>query len=163
LIELELGTYGTGGRVSNRGVTAMASMLPKNNSLEKLCMCCQQGLDDNGATAIAAALQGNNTLKHLLLEDSDDDVTHRGYEALVEMLQRNTVLETMYHENSGNLKLKIDYYLKLNQLGLRNLLLNVNATKKQFLDAAISNQDDLDCVYYLMLMNPSFVSESFII
>lgn len=159
LVELELGTYGGGGKVSNRGVTAMANMLPHNNALEKLCMCCQQGLDDNGAIAIASALQHNNTLKHLLLEDGDDAVTHRGYEALVEMLQQNTVLETMYNENSGNLKLKIDYYLKLNQLGLRSLLLNVNATRAQFLDAVVSNHEDLDCLYYMISMNPSFVSE----
>lgn len=157
LRELELGTY-HGGKVGNRGVSAIANMLPRNHVLEKLCMCCQQGLDDSGAIAIATALEQNNTLKHLLLEDDDDAVTHRGYEALVQMLQHNTVLETMYHENSGNMKLKIDYYLKLNQSGLRNLFLNVNSTRTQFFEALVTHQDDLDCLYYVMSMNPSFTA-----
>ena len=161
LRELELGTY-QGGRVGSRGVSAIANMLPRNSSLQKLCMCCQQGLDDNGAIAIANGLTRNTTLRHLLLEDDDDAVTSKGYEALVTMMQSNTVLNTLYHENAGHLKVKMDYFLKLNQTGIRTILLNVNATRSEFLDTLVSHQEDLDCVHYMISMNPSFVSHDFL-
>lgn len=162
LRELELGTY-QGGRVGSRGVSAIANMLPKNSTLQKLCMCCQQGLDDNGAVSIANGLTHNKTLKHLLIEDGDDAVTHQGYDALVKMLQSNTSLETIYHENAGDLKQKMEYFLKLNQSGIRNLLLDVDATRSRFLDFLLSHQEDMDCLHYLIWMNPSFVASALLV
>ena len=161
-------------------VGPIAESLCTNHGLEWLQISSHL-IDDNSAVAFAEALKVNTTLKVLdfSLDRRHDGgggaaaagggggsflwITERGYQALLDMLQVNHVLEMMSTHGLENvdIRLKIEYYLKLNDVGIRGIRLYENTSKNQFLEtlAEQSEDDDMDCSFYLLATNPNVFND----
>lgn len=149
-------------------ISPLAEALRVNEGLEWLQVSSHL-IDDDAAQAFAEALKANDTLK--VLDFSLDIhsliwITDAGYTALLGMLQENHVLEMMPTYGIGDKKMqaRIEYYLMLNDCGVRSVQLYENTTKYQFLHIlAEQDEDDIDCIYYLLSSNPNvFTNESLI-
>ena len=108
--------------------------------LESLSLRCEL-MDDDFIHAIASGMATNSTLTALSFWGNNTQVTEKGSLASA----------------------KIDFYLKLNQCGIRDLHLLVNATPTEFLDKILDEHESLDLVFYLLQSNPSFLSYSTLI
>ena len=135
---------------------AVAQMFSRNTSLEGWCMN-SVGVDDDGAVAIARALErDNSTLKSLILQRIVGDKT-RAFDALMEMLETNLTLERVYPEATGEVKRQLDFLLGLNQVHIRNLQLDVDTNRTEFLNILIANRHELNRAFYLLSSNPDFL------
>jgi hypothetical protein len=165
--------------ISSQGIAAFARLLEVNDTIAEFNLICNV-LDDDGVLAIASLLQRTNrTLTSLRLQCTKAvRVSARGYEAIVQMLKSNSVLEVfdlsrceesedeavdppeaLLNEASRlEFQYKIEMYLKLNRAGVRNLQLHTGATPSQFLAKVISQRGDLDSLFYMLSNNPSFVA-----
>lgn len=140
-------------------VAPIAEALQINTGLQWLQVSSHL-VDDTSALAFADALKLNNTLK--VLDFSLDIhsliwITDKGYQALLCMLEVNHVLEMMptYGLENEKMQSKIGYYLKMNDCGIRSVQLYGNTTKRQFIHVlAEQSEDEIDCIYYLLLNNP---------
>lgn len=142
------------------GAIALSQLLEHNHTLQQLSMN-SIGLDDHGAHLIGKALQQNPTtqLKTLIFQKIVGQL-QKAFASWLEMVKNNHVLERLYPEATGQVKREIDFYLyDLNQLRLRNLQLNVNATRKDFLDTLIQHRHYVERIFYLLTMNPSFCTK----
>jgi hypothetical protein len=144
ILSCELGFAGVGS-------AALARMLRVNTSLEilglnRLCF-------NDQAIALADALKENSTLRglHLCLRDGLSS-KRKIAESFAELMEDNYVLQTMSGFYGGD---QVEFYLRLNQNGRRNLLQNSNSSKKQWLDALCSQSDDVSALFYLLSRNPS--------
>jgi len=80
--------------ISSQGVAALARVLQVNKTIQNFSLICNS-LDDEGLMALAHVLKDDNrTLKNLKLKCSKGlEVSAHGYQALIDMLKSNTVLE----------------------------------------------------------------------
>lgn len=135
---------------------AFADMFSHNRTLQRLGMNTV-GLDEQGAVVIARALgQDNNTLESLMLQRIVGD-REKGYLALCDMLETNTTLCRVYPEATGDVKVKMDFLLLLNSLGVRQVQLDVETTWNEFLYALDANGHNLSVLFYLLSNNPDFL------
>lgn len=129
---------------------AMGSVLQANRILEKLEIQLNCGED---AIPITEVLQRNSTLKRLDLF-FNGPINPRIREAFTEMLRCNYVLLDLNGSVwRGQSNLELDFLLRLNRAG-RGDLLTEHATRKQWVETLISQQDDLSIVFSLLSMNP---------
>ena len=104
-------------------------------SLKSLALRCDL-MDDAFIEAIASGMETNLTVTTLSFWGNNTQVSEKGSFA----------------------SSKIDFYLKLNQCGIRDFHLLVNATPSEFLDKVVDEHESLDLVFYLLQTNPSFLS-----
>ena len=71
---------------------------------------------------------------------------------MVELLQRNHTLESVL---PGDDHPRVDLYLRLNRAGLRGIMVDVNFWRHKFLDLLATQTQDLDCIFHLLMANPS--------
>lgn len=113
------------------------SEVSQGMNLESLSLRCEL-MDDEFIEAIANGMATNPTLTTLSFWGNKTQVSEKGSFASA----------------------KIDFYLKLNQCGIRDLHLLVNATPSEFLDKVVVEHKSTDLVFYLLHSNPSFLSYS---
>lgn len=173
-----------GNNVQNEHVVLVANALQRNESLETLVLPCpSDDLSVESCAAISQALQNNSTLVTLNLPRSnlsDDGLSHlaegltlnttlkkievgvskdvgnKGTEALTRMLENNYELERLVVSSAEkDIKDKVLYYMRLNEVGRGSLLRDGKATREQWVEMLISVRDDLDCLFYFTTMNPT--------
>lgn len=130
-----------GGNVTKptAGETHEAAAPPAQNvsMLDSIRIRCNV-MDDDFIDAIAQGMEVNPTISILSFWGNKVEVTEKGAEGSA----------------------KIDFFLRLNQCGIRDLHLLVNATPTEFLNKIVEERESLDLVFYLLQTNPSFVSYS---
>lgn len=173
-----------GNNVTNDHVVMLCQALQRNRSLEQLVLPCPaEDLSVESCAAISSALQKNKTLVTLNLPRSnlDDagllhivegltvnttlkkievgikkDVGDKGINALSTMLEKNYELERMVLSGGENsVKRKVEYYMRLNEVGRGTLLRNGEQSREQWVSMLASVLDDLDCLFYFISHNPS--------
>lgn len=108
---------------------------PPPLQLESLSVRCEL-MDDDFIHAIASGMVSNETITTLSFWGNNVKVTEKGNRASA----------------------KIDFYLRLNQSGIRDYHLLVNATPSEFLDKITEERENTNVVFYLLESNPDFLS-----
>jgi Leucine Rich repeat len=174
-----------GNNVENDHIILMANALGQNKTLETLVLPCpSDDLSIASCAAISRALRHNTTLVTLNLPRSnltDDGLLHlsqgltvnrtlkkvevgvhkdigtKGMEALTEILEKNYELERLVVSSSHKtIKEKVEYYMRLNEVGRGNLLRNGGkATREEWVEMLIHVGNDLDCLFYFISTNPA--------
>lgn len=156
-------------RIQPESWNSVSQMLQDNVALETLIYVNLKGMNNTACIALANGLQHNQSLKELYLFGDQrflaakDRITRTGHEAFARMLEKNTVMEQLLTNNASvdkDLRHAMDYYLRLNRLGLRNLHLHVNTTHDKFVNKMIDQVQDLNHLYYMIFSNPSLVEAS---
>ena len=180
-VNLFLDNHVTDG-IGTQGISSLAQALKVNKTMEDLSLICNI-LDDDGILEIAQVLkEDNQSLKNLKFQCNKSFlVSPRGYQALIDMLKVNTALESIelgrcseedpLQEQSEEHEMALaekavreedeavmDYYLKLNKGGVRNLQLNIDTTPSHFLTKVVSHREELNTLFYMLSANPSFVA-----
>jgi hypothetical protein len=133
---------------------AIANMLKINASIVSLYMPCSQ-FTDIGLTHLADSLLINTTLKKIEISISSN-IGPTGENALTNMLEKNYELERLIIDsNEMSIQRKIEYYIRLNNVGRGQLINGGQANRIEWVTMIISVRDDLDCVYYFISMNPT--------
>jgi len=122
-------------------------------------------LDDRIVEAIAQAIQSSQTLRTVSFPPFS--CTDKCYEALIQMLQTNCILEridywvrvghSLYYPDSNE---TIDHLLQLNQSGVRRIWKEQekNGVSKEVVVELLDHyRDDLDTTFYLFSSDPSLV------
>ncbi|CAB9497016.1 leucine Rich Repeat [Seminavis robusta] len=135
---------------------AVADMLAHNTCLQEFAMNTV-GVDNDGAIVLAQALQNNRALQSIMLQRIFGDNKARGFLAFLNMLETNYMLRRIYPEAEGDVKAKMDFYLSLNQLGLRQVQLYVDTDWHHFLDLLTKSRHDLNIIFYLLSTSPDFL------
>ena len=173
-----------GNNVENGHIQSFMRALVRNKSLETLVLPCPaDDLAVESCEAISHALKRNSTLTTLNLPRSnlnDDGLVHivkglavnhtlkkievgiskalgeKGLAALEDMLDNNFDLERLVASGSEkSIKDKVEYYMRLNEVGRGTLLRNGKATREQWVDMLVLCKDNLDCLFYFMMHNPA--------
>lgn len=138
---------------------ALAGMLAANSSLEKLELC---EFEIPSTVIFYQALRHNSTCKSFHLFNISflhrHDMTSDEAEALVRLLQSNHTLESVL---PGDDHPEVDLYLRLNRASLRGIMVDVNYWRHKFWDLLATQTHDLDCVYHLLIANPSALSQPY--
>ena len=72
------------------------------------------------------------------------------------MLDKNFDLERLVVSGSEkSIKDKVEYCMRLNEVGRGTLLRNGKATREQWVDMLVLCKDNLDCLYYFLMHNPA--------
>ena len=158
LQEFSLSRCGLDRVMSTKAALVLVKLLRSNHCLTEYSMN-SIGIGEEGLIAVAKALEQNSTLKKLNLQKFDADVTAKGgLQALLDMLQTNVVLEHIHPSSTiDEVRLKVNFWLSLNESGLRCIELNSNTSIEEFLGLLASCQDELDKLYYLLITNPQAV------
>lgn len=173
-----------GNNISNEHVILLAEALAQNIGLETLVLPCPaQDLSVESCQAISQALQVNKTLVTLNLPRSilsDEGLKHiaqgltvnttlkkievgvsksigeKGTEALEEMLEKNYELQRLVVSSAEKgVKEKVEFYMRLNEVGRGSLLRDGKATREQWVEMLSTVVNDLDCLFYFLSMNPT--------
>jgi hypothetical protein len=140
--------------LSVESCAAIAKAIQVNSTLARLTLP-RSCLSDEGLTYIAQGLTVNTTLKKIEVGVSKD-LGDKGMEALTSMLENNYELERLVVSNSEkSVKDKVEYYLRLNEVGRGALLRDGKATREQWVEMLIACTEDLDCLFYFITMNPA--------
>lgn len=141
--------------LSTESCAAISKAIQQNKHLQTLHFP-RSNFGDDGLLHISQGLTVNTTLKTIEVGVSKE-VSSQGTEALLSMLDKNYKLEKFVVSSAEkDVKDKVEYYTRLNEVGRGSLLQQTGkATRAQWVDMLISVNDDLDCLYYFMLMNPS--------
>lgn len=173
-----------GNNIENEHVVLFAKVLQTNKTLETLVLPCpSDDISVDACAAISRALRENTTLVTLNLPRSNlkdegllhlvqglnvnttlkkievgvsKDIGDQGMGALMKMLETNYELERLVVSSSQkSIKEKVQYYMRLNEVGRGALLRDGKATREQWVEMLISCSDDLDCLFYFINVNPS--------
>ena len=121
------------------------------------------------------SLEINHTLKRLHLSGPDDEASLAAVDdvfmspgvigAIRHMLQNNYGLEALhigYPEvfSEEDWQAEIDLHTKLNSMGRGRLLRDASVTRAQWMDSFGAVQDDLSCLFHLLLLNPLLCGSS---
>ena len=132
---------------------ALANALRHNTSLHTLNLP-RSTLSGPGLQVLSQALTVNHTLKKLEL-GVQQGLGAAGTEALTKMLEKNYDLERLVLSSAEqSVKDKVEYYLRLNEVGRGTLLRDGKSTREQWVSMLISVSDDLDCLFYFCSSNP---------
>jgi Ran GTPase-activating protein (RanGAP) involved in mRNA processing and transport len=135
---------------------AVATMFVQNQTIRQFSMNTV-GVDDDGAVVLAQALgHHNHTLQTLMLQKIVGN-KQRGYLSFEDMLETNFQLRRVFPEAEADVKQKMDFYLTLNRLGLRQVQLYVNTSRTQFCQMLYGSRQDLDVIFYLLSTNPEIL------
>jgi hypothetical protein len=132
---------------------AIAQAIKKNETLVTLnlpkSILCEEGLK-----LISDALTVNKTIKKLEL-GLQDNLGAKATNSLENMLQLNYHLQRLVLGSADkSVKDKVEYYLRLNEVGRGSLLKDGKATREQWVTMLISVSEDLDCLFYFCSCNP---------
>ncbi|CAB9517505.1 expressed unknown protein [Seminavis robusta] len=128
--------------------------LCQSQSLQELKLWSRQ-LDDSCCIAIAQALRVNTTLKTLDLQCQI--IGNQGIEEITAMMEQNYTIESVRTTGRRmSLSNKIDMYVRLNRAG-RVILVNADATKKDWVKVLIEGREDIDAIFYFIRSNPTIL------
>lgn len=150
-----------------RETEAFAEMLQANTVLERMDLS-GISLGQSGVVSLASALHHNSSLRELTLgpfrervsgSDIDNVSKDKGYVALVELLEHNKGLGKLFVEGEDVSEQddRTKFLLSLNYFGLRTLMVDMNSTRESFVSTLGDRTFDINSLYYLLVMNPSFV------
>jgi hypothetical protein len=173
-----------GNHVDNDALMLIADALSTNQGLESLVLPCppddlsveicealsralhvnthlvsltlpRSNLNDEGLYLMAQALTVNTTLKRIEVGISKS-VSKHGLDALTKTLESNYGLQRLVISGAEkSVEDKVDYFMRLNEVGRGKLLCDGNATREQWVEMLISCSEDLDCLFYFIKMNPT--------
>jgi len=133
---------------------AISRVLTVNKTLVTLNLP-RSNLGEVGLTHIAQGLTVNTTLRKIEVGVKKDLGTE-GEHALTTMLDKNYQLERLVLSSAEqSVKDKVEYYMRLNEVGRGGLLRDGKASREQWVEMLISVVNDLDCLFYFMSKNPS--------
>lgn len=145
--------------VANEGCIAFAKALRRGTNLELLDLG-NNNIGDEGVLELANALKNQKrnspSLKQLCLY-GNKDITSVGLQALADMLESNHRMEflSLDYWPRSELKSKIQFLLKLNRLGLRQI--NFDADVETVMNSVITAKgaDDASILFHLIRQNPA--------
>jgi hypothetical protein len=148
----------TENHLSHAGCVSIGTMLQHNTTLRRLDLWGST-MDEDGLLYMIDSLRSNRTLKLLFMSHKTDSVV-RAQEAFTDMLRNhNFCLQTLTMGGwTGECLETIQFFLTMNSTQIRGLLLDVNATQRDILDALARQVDNLNHVFHLLRSNPSFMS-----
>ena len=140
--------------LSIEACAALSSALRENSTLRTLNLP-RSNLNDDGLWHLAEGLTVNTTLKKIEV-GVGKDLSAKGKDALTSLLEQNYQLERLVLSSSEKaISDKVEYYMRLNEVGRGSLLRDGNASREQWVEMLITCRDDLDCLFYFVSMNPS--------
>ena len=150
--------------VGFNGIDALTNLLQTNTVLERMDLS-GLSLGQSEVVSLASALRHNSTLRELTLgsfRDKDattNDNKDRAAVALEELLEHNKVLGKLSidDEEISDQEGKTQFLLALNHFKLRTLMVDMNSTREAFVRTLGDRAFDINSLYYLLAMNPSFV------
>lgn len=146
----------SGNSIFDHGGVALGQTLKINTSLKSLNLAANH-LGDIGVITIAMSLQtSNSTLEELNLA-SNHNAGVPSFEALETMIEHNIVLDALWTPTVIPTKSTIPSFLKLNQLGRRRLLQEME-NAKLWIDVITKCVDDIHGLHYLVRANPALCS-----
>ena len=145
------------------GGEALAKMLRSNEALEILHIHVANldGGEDHHC-ALARALTSNSVVKQFSLYGTTGSMKRKTQEAYAKMLETNYTLEELeFQDEDESLQPQMEMYLKLNACGRGQLLLQSTATNREdWISALLRIHDELDCIFYLLSLNPTILPAS---
>lgn len=149
--------------LSHDHCSALANLIRTTTTLECLTLDIigQIYQNDKHIIMLAEALQANTSLKQLVFKCSDSkNFAAKTLEEFGNLLESNFSLQMIHFESAdGEIREVpiISMYMKLNQRGRDELFQNDRAMREIWVEKILSfrDEDDLDCIYYLVSINPS--------
>eukprot|EP00797_Seminavis_robusta_P008940 Sro1639_g287820.2 (232) ;mRNA; r:9898-10593 len=152
-------------------INCLATMLKKSKSIETLSIPLRIG----SATPVALALYTNRTLKRLELREGGYDCANsRFYSGAANALANNSVLTHLivsgkdvltisdqlcknydFEHNGGAVYRKLLLYLRMNQAGRADLLLE-RKSEREVVETIAAHAEDTDMTFCFLKMNQSF-------
>jgi len=154
----------------------------EDKTIQTLCNSTQYlilhscNLDDQHCSAIFQELESNDTIELISLAQNQK-ITAAGWDTIAKMLQINYSLRHLHttadetfcsarythpvHVSEATVpshicRTKMDFYLKLNRAGRGKLLLDAECdSQKGWTDFIIREKDELELVFYALVMNPN--------
>ena len=161
----------------NQSIQVLTRYLEQSTHLQELQLlgnCEYFDSHDNAHMELAEALQRSPSLRQFSLvpltgrvkDDNDEeemiDVCQMAY---VEMIKSNYILEEFrcVRMLSPEWQSELELYLRLNRAGRRHLCfhneddvnVNLNDSRKAWVEAIAAANDDATCIYYFLSLNPS--------
>jgi len=175
LEELSLEKYH--GSEGDKLLSVMAKVVPSLPSLAKLTLTPARSVQrsSKGSWDLFRALKQNTSITTLSLQGGEDCMDQACIDQLAETLTVNATLHTVklsgfwrsrdafWKRFDTKSQERINYFLKLNQSGVRKLQLDTSVSLERLRDVLISNKDHLDHVFYLLHNHPSMVTRSQVI
>lgn len=157
--------------VGKAGILAIAEMLKTNTSIERLDIS-NLPIDSIGVVDLATSLCCNSTVHEVNLgpisqkkniqNGSAAKENEVAQKAILHMLLQNktlgNIIITDEEQAETILESKTQLLLRLNQSRLRQLMVDVNRTREGFVRKLASHSHDLDCLYSVLVMNPSCIA-----
>lgn len=145
--------------ISGGQVQLLATMLIENTSLEtlRLSICIDKEVD-RSCQAIIDAMKSNESLQHFHnYHHSKIHVTNKTRADQTVMLQGNTTLVgfSLFNDEDSEMWSEKQMYLRLNLGGRKHLLQTAMGSRRAWVDALMLFKDDVTCLHYVLLMNPS--------
>lgn len=147
-----------GCQLGTAGAEALAQMLRRNNILQILHIHTS-GLDggESNHIALAHALEANSAIKQFSLYGTTGKMTHNALKAYADMVKINYSLEELEFQDDEESLPEIVMYLQLNTEGRSQLLQSTTTSRDDWIRMIMQLQDNLDCVFYLLSLNPTVV------
>jgi hypothetical protein len=146
--------------ISGDQVQLIATMLIENTSLETLhlSICIDEEVMDRSCQVIIRAMKSNKSLQHFHnYQHSEVHVTNITQAYQIVMLQRNTTLVgfSLFNDEDSEMRSEKQMYLRLNLGGRKHLLQTAMGSRRAWVDALMVFRNDVICLHYVLLMNPS--------
>lgn len=148
------------------GYLPIMDLLASNQTLVSLTLGVDRHLDDSVCEKLAEVLESNHHLRFLSLSnfhlrhqsigfhlrDQSSGISEKGQKALTRLMERNHFIHEL--KTTGQPNADIAFYAKLNRAGRRLLFMN-STTKSQWVDVLSALEGDVECLFYVLQMNPS--------
>jgi Ran GTPase-activating protein (RanGAP) involved in mRNA processing and transport len=149
-------------KVTNVGCKIFANEgLSRNGTLRSLSLNVNK-IGNQGALALASTLETtyNDTLEHLNLVGNEMIMGQKVYQAFASLLQKNMSLKELWIPvgGGGEDESMMEFYLKLNRIGRRDLLRTSRSNLTDWVKAFVvssEKEDDLNVLYYFVRSNPA--------
>jgi Ran GTPase-activating protein (RanGAP) involved in mRNA processing and transport len=149
-------------KVTNVGCKLLANDgLSRNATLRSLSLNVNK-IGNQGVVALASTLEMtcNDTLEHLNLVGNEMIMGPKVYQTLATLLQKNMSLKELWIPGGGGGEDEsmMEFYLKLNRIGRRDLLRTSSSKLTDWVKAFVASsekEEDLSVLYFFVRSNPA--------
>jgi hypothetical protein len=141
--------------------TNLAPMLATNRTLEVVRLKLQELKNEVFLHRLAVGLKENKSITRFeLTGEKHNRMSKKNQQDFASVLEKNQTIE-MFEINfwDHDSRHKVQYYLKLNQTGKRDLMKNPEMNKDELVSALAYVGNDLDCLHHFIKTNPNVVHE----
>lgn len=147
-------------------ISLITTLRHNNNTLLHLDLSFNNAMTEVTYLQVADALKNDNTTLKSINRQVNRKMKLTACQALLTLVQENTSIESIStllrvrfephdKDHTESVLNQINLYLKLNQNGRRQRLLQRTASRDEWTSALLSMQDDLNGLYYLLQANPT--------